>query len=507
MSRPGVEVHSATAAPPRGVPTDTSVAFVLAEAQMGSVSAPTRLNSLDDFTATYGQRIAGTYGYDACDTAFSDGATTIYFQRIADGGAAASADATPIAGGGTLDAANPGNWGDGLKVEVVTAPAFARSGKRGQDGPQRSERLTYDPTPQAASFMATVSIAGSIVQTSLPLGTAGDLAAFLASGPYVTLNGAVATAAVVVGSVTLTGGTDGTVPVVAEAALDTGLAALAASYGPGQVLAPGRSDLASHAALLAHCAGVSLAKVNRVALLDGGPNDDPTALTSKASGLRGSAEDRYGALYAPWAVIPGVAPGTTRIVPWSAVQAGICARNDQAGNSNQAGAGSWGVSSYALDLTQAFSDDDREALLYAGVNTARSVYGAVESYGFRTLVDPSGPRSEWRELNHARLNMAIVAEAEAVGEGMVFAQLDGRGHAVASYNGQLAGMLKGFYDDDALFGAHAADAFAVNTGPAVNPPDQLADGVVSAVLSVRMSPHAELVPIYIVKYPITVALA
>ena len=122
-------------------------------------------------------------------------------------------------------------------------------------------------------------------------------------------------------------------------------------------------------------------------------------------------------------------------------------------------------------------------------------------------MDPAGPRSAWRELNHARLNMAIVARGEQVGEGTVFAQLDGRGHTIAKFNGRLAAMLKGFYDDDALFGDTASDAFIVDTGPAVNTPDKLADGVLGAVLSVRMSPHAELVDIYIVKYPITVALA
>jgi phage tail sheath protein FI len=230
-------------------------------------------------------------------------------------------------------------------------------------------------------------------------------------------------------------------------------------------------------------------------------------LTTKAQALRGSLQDRYGGLFGPWATIPGLAPGTSRVVPWSAIQAGICARNDALGNPNQAGAGGFGESRYATGLTQTFTGAQREALLLAGCNTARSVYGTIEGYGFRTLVDPSGTRAQWLQLNHARLNMAIVAKSAAVGEMVVFSQIDGRGHTLAKFNGYLAAMLKGLYDDDALFGLEPSEAFQVNTGPAVNPPAALAEGTMKAVLSVRMSPHAELVQIEIVKVPITVALA
>ena len=125
-------------------------------------------------------------------------------------------------------------------------------------------------------------------------------------------------------------------------------------------------------------------------------------------------------------------------------------------------------------------------MLYAGVDTARTVYGSIQAYAFRTLVDPAGPRSGWRELNHARLNMAIVANAEVVGQDFVFSQLDGRGHTIKAYEGDLLGMLGTFYDADALFGDTPEDAYAVNTGPAVNTRRILADGMLKAVLSVRM---------------------
>ena len=204
--------------------------------------------------------------------------------------------------------------------------------------------------------------------------------------------------------------------------------------------------------------------------------------------------------------MPGLAAGTERVVPWSPIQAALCARVDAAGNPNQAAAGRWGEPDYVTGLTQEFSAGDRETLLYAGVDTAATVYGAVQAYGFRTLSDPNGPRREWRELNWARLDMAIKARSRAKGQDWLFSQLDGRGHTISAFGGVLTGVLMDFYDRDALFGDDPTQAFAVNVGPQVNTVDKIADGILSAVMPCRMSPHAELVQIVTVKVPVTVAL-
>jgi uncharacterized protein len=518
MSRPGVEVYSSAATPPQGVPTDTSVAFVVGEAQQGPLDQPTRITSLDDFTAVYGARVTGVESYDSLDAAFHEGLSTAYFMRMADAGAkVATASAAAIVAGNTLDAANAGAWGNSLKLDVAAISTTqsttfgadeddgdggTTTNGDGSDAPQRSALLTFpDAEAGGPTFIATVTQAGKIVQVSQPLATRRDLSSFLQQASYLTLTGPDSDDPIAAGSVTPAGGADGTMPVTDATVLPNALLLMPKELGPGQLLAPGKTDGESHAALLAAAAGS-----NRVALLDGNPDDTPQALISAAAALRGAEEDRYGSLWAPWAVIPGIAPGTSRTVPWSAIQAGLCARNDRAGNPNQAAAGSWGQSVYAIGLTETFSPADCEAMLYAGVDTARSVYGTIEAYAFRTLVDPNGPRSGWRELNHARLNMAIVADSEAIGQDFVFSQLDGRGHTIASFGGQLAGMLIDFYNADALFGDDPTQAFQVNVGPAVNTDANLADGILKAVLTVRMSPHAELVQIYIVKQPITVAL-
>jgi hypothetical protein len=516
MSRPGVVVSSAAATPPLGVPTDTSVGFMVAEASQGPTNAPQLITSMDDFTATYGARIPGTSGYDAVDAALHEGATAIYYQRVSDGGTAATASGVPITtSASTITAQSAGAWGNTCTLTTVLSPTLfalgeseskgSKKSKSADDAPavevERSELLTYDVDPRAGTtFICTVSVGGSAVQTSAQLTTNQDLASFLAQGQYATLTAFTAADLVKAGTVTLAGGVNGTIPASASA-VTAALALIPAELGPGNISAPGKTDSTTRAALLAHAASN-----NRVAFCDGGATDSTSALQSAAAGLRGSVQDRYGALFAPWAVIPGLSPGTTRNVPWSAIQTGICARNDQAGTVNQAGAGSWGESLYAVDLTMSYVASDMETLLYAGVNTARKVYGTIENYAFRTLVDPNGPRAAWRELNHARLNMAIVAQASDVGEEYIFGQLDGRGHLISAFGGALAGMLIGMYNADELYGDDATEAFLVNVGPSVNTPASLADGQLSAVLSVRMSPHAELVNIYIVKVPITVSL-
>jgi hypothetical protein len=434
------------------------------------------------------------------DTYFHVGGTVLYFQRCEEGAAAATIAADPVVVGGTLTASSPGAWGNEMTLDVVDTPGGTTQSKGKRGAPSRPSALTYADARAGGAFMATVTVNDKVVQTSQPMDDGNELALFLARGGYMTLTGATGVA-LALGSVTLAGGDDGTVPVTDPDAIGTAAANIPTQLGSGQLIAPGKSDTETHGVLLA-AASVS----DRVALLDAPLNTPVTDLMDLASLLRGAEEDRYGALWAPWAVIPGLAAGTERVVPWSPVQAALCARVDAAGNPNQAAAGRWGEPDYVTGLTQEFSDGDRETLLYAGVDTAATVYGAVQAYGFRTLSDPKGPRGEWRELNWARLDMAIKARSRAKGQDWLFSQLDGKGHTISAFGGVLTGVLMDFYDRDALFGDDPTQAFSVNVGPQVNTIDKIADGILSAVMPCRMSPHAELVQIVTVKVPVTVAL-
>jgi hypothetical protein len=278
------------------------------------------------------------------------------------------------------------------------------------------------------------------------------------------------------------------------------LAKLDSKLGPGQVSAPGLTATAIHQAILDH-----VLATNRVALLEAPPGD-ATLLAAAAAPLQTHEAAKFAAFFAPQATIPGVASSTTRTIGFASIEAGIIARNDVQYTPNVPSAGTLGISLYALDLSDLFTDTEYETLNESGVDMARNVYGVIEAYGYRTLVD-STVDPLWWNFGHARLHMAIVAQAGAIAERYVFKQLDGRGLMIADFGSELSGMLVPFYDKGALYGATAAEAFSVNVGASVNTPDTIANGELHAVIELKMSPFAEYVVVEIVKVATTEALA
>jgi hypothetical protein len=287
---------------------------------------------------------------------------------------------------------------------------------------------------------------------------------------------------------------------VVQAALD----ALTKDYGPGQVFIAESDVIATdpnnQTALLDHAASH-----NRIALLHQVDDADAAALITGMDDVD-RANGRYGAMFAPWAVLPGVASGTTRKIGYDAIVAGIIARNDPVLNPNVPSAGVNGQAVYATSVSNRYTDGEYEDLNDAGCNMARLIYAGVRTYGWRTLIDPAGDQS-WLNLGNARLNMAITAQAEAIGESYVFTQLDGRRLTISQFGGELRAMLAKFWTQGALYGATAEDAFYVDVGSTVNTEETIANGELHAVLEVRMSPFAERVVIEIVKVATTQAIA
>jgi hypothetical protein len=300
------------------------------------------------------------------------------------------------------------------------------------------------------------------------------------------------------------GGTKLTVARAADAAgVDTALAALTKDLGPGQVFMPGAlgGAPATQTALVTHAAAN-----NRIALLDplaadAGDKDDLIAL---AGTFTNTVNARYAALFAPVAVVPGLTSADTRSVSYSAVEAGIMSRNAGLYSPNVPAAGVNGQSRFAINLSAAFADVDREELNDNGVNVAKLVYGGVRTYGYRTLAPLS---TGWGLLSNARLNMEIVAKAEEIGERYLFSQIDGRRVRISQFGADLTGMLVPYYEAGSLFGTSVDDAFYVDVGPAVNTLASIAAGELRAILALRMSPFAEYVVIEIVKVATETPLA
>ena len=478
MTRPGTEVILRESAPPRSAPTDTSVFFAAGVTERGGAT-PTLVSSLAQYEREFGERSgAATLMYDSMETFWREGGGEAYIMRvIGDAAGAATLDLGEL----VVDASSPGTWGNTLKVgtDARTTPT---EGYRLRITDAADNVLELSPwfTTQAEA----VAWSPNSDLVTVKLGTGSD-----------PPDSTVAPAA-------LAGGTAGAALVDAD--WDEALALFDRALGPGQVAMPGRTTEEAHEALLVHAESH-----NRCALLDGPDVASAPELIAAAEGLRGdpSRHERFGGIFAPVAIVPGVVPGTLREVPYSAVQAALIARSDSSGMSpNVAAAGANGQCRYVVDVKRQWSDVDRESLNDAGVNIARVVYGGVRSYGYRSLADPYEDFN-WVSLANVRLYMAIVAEGESVAETYVFSQIDGKRITISRYGGDLTGMLIPYYEAGSLYGDRAEESFAVDVGEQINTVETIANGELRAVISLRMSPFAELVVLEIVKTSVQEVLA
>jgi hypothetical protein len=164
------------------------------------------------------------------------------------------------------------------------------------------------------------------------------------------------------------------------------------------------------------------------------------------------------------------------------------------------------LASYGMFSTgQAYVESDRNTLNAGGINSFATRFGVLQNYGFSTPVLLANDSIYW-QASHSRLRMALVANAQAVGEPFVFSQIDGKGNTIAAFGAAISAMLTGFYNAGALYGATPNDAFLVNVGPQVNTAASIAAGVLHAAASVRMSPFAQQVLIDLAAIPVTQAV-
>lgn len=478
MPRPGVTVTNRDAPPARGAITDTGQWFVAGITEKGPTNVSTKIESLSQYVATYGQRV--TYGslYDALDVFFREGGSRVHVVRVV--GPAAAVASLALSDGTattlTVQARNVGEWGNDLRIAVIAGDA-------------------------GGEFKLVVTnSAGTELERSPSLVDKAAALAWYPAATYINLvSGAGTGDPSVIAATPLVGGADDRASIT-DTHWNTALGLFVRSLGPGQVSMPGRTTATAHGNLMSHAANN-----NRVALLDAPDTAVVATMTAAATSAKALGNTDYGAMFAPWVKVPGVVSGTTRTVPYSAVQAGLEARRDATLSPNRAAAGRDFGLQYVTSLNTEFSDADRETLLLAGVNTAKTVFGLMETYGYRSLANPTSAPT-YLQFNYARLRMAITARGEDIGEGFVFAQIDGRGLKTAEFGNAIAGMLLDYYVQGSLYGETPDEAFRVDTGPTVNTPVTIAAGELRAVASVRMSPHAEVVYIEFVKTPITQAV-
>lgn len=488
---PGTLVTVAAAALPGASSASTGAWFTVGLTQRGPVGIPIGCQSLSDFTSLCGGRISASPLYDCAEVFFSGGGSIMWISRVV-GPAATPANVSLNDRAGSplptlkVAANGPGADGNSLTVSVLAGPV-------------------------AGTYVLQISYAGTVVETSPALATVTDAVNWGTLNPattsqpnskWVTVTDLGSTTAApdnipaFISNAALTGGADDNSN-AGDTQYTAALTVFTPEMGPGQVSAPGRTTTATYTAVANHATAN-----NRTALQDAANGATAATIVTAAEGIQSSATDpSYGTMLAPWISWPGLPTGSPvptwpRQVPPSAAAAALMSANDAPNDANVAAAGNNGVVPLALGVTQTFDGTDRAALNAAGVCVFRAVNGQVKLYGYQSLA--TDPR--WQDLANVRFRMQLIHDSHLIGDSFYGSQIDGQGKTIAAFNGALTAMLSGYYAKGSLYGATPAQAFQVNTGPSVNTPVTITARQLNAIVSVVMSPSAEMVDISITKY-------
>jgi hypothetical protein len=479
VTRPGVDINLIETSPPLASNDDTSTLFAAAGSERGPTT-PILVTTFAQWKRYFGGRVVSSMGYDCMEAAFRSGVGRAYYSRVV-GPAAATATKNLLnaAAVSLIATANgAGAWGNSVQVAVAAGVV---------NGAARV--VTFS--------LVTTDGSGTITEVS-PEATDRDTLVTWSQGTQLgrLALGASNTLPDVVAAAPLTTGTDD-VANETDAQFQLAYDRFGLELGPGQCIACGRTSTAAITTIANH------AQANRrVALGDMADTATTATLLTAAATYRALAAARWLAVFAPWAIIPGITGDTQRKVPYSCIQAGLIAQADRFVAPAQPAAGrQYGSSEYATGLTQTYIATDRTLLSNAGVNIARVIQGVVETYDYVSVASPQ-VLPAWRSFGSARTAMLIMAQCADIGESYFGSVLDGKGHTIHAFGGAIEGILKSLWDRDALYGNETGDAYRVDVD-SVNTPVSLAALELHALVAFRVSPFAEYVVIDIVNTPIT----
>jgi phage tail sheath protein FI len=430
---PGVKVNIECAPTAIFDPAAPGKWFCAQLLEKGPTNKPILVTSMSEMEELTGGRVSYSYMYDAAQTFFEEGGSELFLARVV--------GKTPIAASLVLkhtaeaslkvEAKSVGEWGNELAVEVVIVSGEEYKLKFFLN------KVLLEETPTLKTQVAAVtwSEGSKNITITKEAGT---------TNPTVLAEKA------------LSGGTYDSAEVETKDWSEA-LALFDEELGCGQVSAPGITAEATLKLVEAHAEAN-----NRTAIIDLPNTGVKGTLVSEVAPLAKATGARRTAPYVPWATIPGIAAGAARTVPYSAVQAGILARNDASSTPPPVGepsAGTNGHPRYANGLTHEWTRQEREELNNANINVARTMpTGSIETYGNRTLAAETEPA--WQEVSSARLFMFIDSEGEALLEAAVFKNIDPKNILLSTVEGELIGFLKSLGGQ--LY------SYSVSTGPDVN---------------------------------------
>lgn len=238
-------------------------------------------------------------------------------------------------------------------------------------------------------------------------------------------------------------------------------------------------------ALIEHCER----RCDRVAVLDPPLNaaqNDHLGLGAILA-WRARFDSSYAALYYPWLrVLEPRNTASTRVIPPSGHVMGQYANVDLAAGVHQAAA------NQSLEWVQAssvpLSDGQHEVLNPVGINAIREVLGrGIRVMGARTLsADP-----DWRYMNVRRLLLMIRKAVDIATQWAVFEPNDDNTRNKLSM--ALRSFLTAIWQQGALVGATAEQAFFVKCDQENNPPEQRDKGQLLAHIGIAPSKPFEFV--------------
>lgn len=480
MTLPDIDVAIADSPGTRIVPSSSGNFFITGVTERGLVGEPIAIASPAGSKRLLGDRLAATpHITDTIDVFLREaGGGSIFFSRLV-GEDAATAEGSIEDDGGDevlkISANSPGAWGNDLGWEITGGSGV---GSGDDDDPYTIE----------------VSYKGELVEVSPEMETLDQAVAWAsASSDYVVVE---KTAEVeenpAAGTGSLAGGDDD-----ADAVdIATGLAVFTPDLGAGHVAAPGFTTLAAHTAVLEHAD-----THKRIPLLDlVDAADEGVTQIAEAKTRRTLAGHKFAGPLAPWDIVPGLAPGTSRTVPPCARAAALHARTIlQGGSAGDPAAGEDLPSRYVTGLTQSFNDEQREALNDAGVNVSVVRGGEVVQMGNRTLANPLS-EPNWAQLSQARVICALAAIGREIGRKFVHKKVDGGGVNVGKFVGRLDAECLEFVGNGDLFPAPDGSDPGYVITPSV---DIEADtATILGTIEARVAPGADRVEITIVKTPI-----
>ena len=492
--RIGVNVTTTELPPASGNQYNTAAAFMVGVGDWGPVGSAVSCLSINDVTNAIGPRsTSNSTLWDSADVFFREGGGTLYLSRVV--GATTTAASLTLNDSAahptvTFTAKYPGAYANTLGLAVTVASSNYTVSLLDSNGNTLEAHGPFTTAGGNAPLLASTSPYGTFTQATGTGSTSAAPAALTGSG----------------GS--LVGGADNH----ASAALSnwqTSLGAFTPALGPGQVSAPGQTN--STLSGIWTALGVHAETNNRVAICDMRDQQTSGTLISDLGAFGSTAVAAYCGFWAGQVIVPSSinTPGVTRTVPASAVISALCARADASGNPNLAAAGD----SYPLNFVSSFTgvngaplygQSDIDTLNAAGINTWNTVFQVPQNYGFFSAI-PQTVDTIFYQFNHARLQMALFADSQVIGQPFVFSQISQSD--LAAFSSDLASQLQDYVNLGAIStiapGGATDQGFTVDTGASVNTAATMAAGQLNANVSYRPAPFAQLVDIQLAAVPVT----